>query len=71
MKKMDTMDERERIGFRISEIRKEKGLSQGELAEKSGLKQNAISRIEKGKFNVGFDTLQKIAEVFGKKVDLI
>lgn len=65
------MNERERIGLRIAEIRKEKGLSQGELAEKSGLRQNAISRIEKGKFNVGFDTLQKIAEVFGKKVDLI
>lgn len=64
-------DERIRIGQRIAEIRKEKGLSQGELADRTGLKQNAVSRIEKGKFNVGFDTLQKIAKVFDKKVDLI
>lgn len=65
------MNERERIGLRIAEIRKEAGLSQCELAERLGMKQNAISRIEKGKFNIGFDTLQKIAEAFGKKVDFI
>ena len=64
-------NERIRIGQRIAEIRKEKGFSQGDLAEVTGLKQNAISRIEQGKFNIGFDTLQKIAEAFGKKVDLI
>lgn len=64
-------NERIRIGKRIAEIRKERGLSQTELAERIGTKQNAITRLEKGKFNVGFDTLQKIAEVFNMKIDFI
>lgn len=63
--------ERLRIGMKIAETRKAQGLSQGELADKIGLRQNAISRIEQGKFSVGFDTLQKIAEVLSKKIDLV
>lgn len=57
--------------MKIAETRKAQGLSQGELADKIGLRQNAISRIEQGKFSVGFDTLQKIAEVLSKKIDLV
>lgn len=63
--------ERIRIGKRIAKIRKEHGVSQKKLAELIGVKQSAISRIEQGKFNVGFDTLQKIAEIFDKNIDLI
>ncbi|WP_290101817.1 helix-turn-helix domain-containing protein [Parabacteroides goldsteinii] len=43
-------------------------MSQAELAEKINTKQHAISRIEKGAFNVGFDTLQSIAEIFGMNI---
>lgn len=65
------MNERERIGKRIAEIRKETGISQAKLAEMSGLDQGHIARIELGKYNVGIDTLSKIAEVFHKKVDIV
>ena len=65
------MNERERIGKRIADIRKETGISQAKLAEMSGLDQGHIARIELGKYNVGIDTLSKIAEVFHKKVDRV
>lgn len=61
--------QRIRIGQRIAQLRKEARISQAELAEKIGTKQHAITRIEKGTFNIGFDTLQSIAEVFGLKID--
>lgn len=64
------MNERERIGKRIADIRKETGISQAKLAEMSGLDQGHIARIELGKYNVGIDTLSKIAEVFHKKIDI-
>ena len=63
--------QRMRIGQRIAQLRKEAGMSQAELAEKIGTKQHAITRIEKGAFNIGFDTLQSIAEVFGLRIDFI
>lgn len=58
-----------RIGKRIAQLREQAGMSQAELAEKINTKQHAISRIEKGAFNVGFDTLQSIAEIFGMNID--
>ena len=65
----DVDAERIRIGKRIAQLRKESGMSQAELAKKIGTKQNGITRIEKGAFNVGFDTLQAIAEIFGMSID--
>ena len=61
--------ERIRIGKRIAQLREQAGMSQAELAEKINTKQHAISRIEKGAFNVGFDTLQSIAEIFDMNID--
>lgn len=56
-------------GYRISEIRKTKGLSQTELAEKVGTSQEHISRIEKGLYSPRLDISAKIADVLGCKVD--
>lgn len=67
----DTEDIRIQMGARIAELRKENGLTQSQLAFAAGLKQHHISRIEQGSYSVGLDTLQKIAEVFGRNVDLI
>ena len=55
-------DERLRIGRRIAEIRKENGMTQAQLAERCGLQQAHIARIENGKFSVGLDTLAQIAD---------
>lgn len=63
--------QRQRIGRRIAEIRTEMGMTQQDLADKTGLIRAHISRIEKGKYSVGFDTLQVIADAFGYDIDFI
>jgi len=63
--------ERQRIGQRIAELRKEKGLTQQDIADRTGIQRNHISRIEAGKYSVGFDTLQSIAEALGGRIDII
>ena len=79
---MNRDDERKRIGQRIASIRKEiewtdsvgihrKGMTQGELAAQCGLAQSHIARIESGRYSVGFDTLQQIAEALGGNIDII
>ena len=65
------MNERKRIGERIREERKKKGLTQEMLAQKVGMQRAHISRIEQGKCSTGFDLLQRIAEALGKNIDLI
>lgn len=63
--------QRQRIGQRIAEIRKEKGLTQQDLADRTGIQRNHISRIEQGRYSVGFDTLQLIAEALGGNVEIV
>ena len=63
--------ERERIGQRIAEIRREQGITQLELAERTGIRREHVCRIEQGRYSVGFDALQSIAEVLGKRIDLV
>lgn len=65
------MNERERIGKRISELREAHNVSQKELAEAIGTHQGNIARLEAGKYNPGFDTLQSIASFFGMRIDFI
>jgi len=48
------------LGSAIRELRKNKGLSQVELAEKANLSQTALSQIEKGK-RPGIQTLKNIS----------
>ena len=64
-------DERVRIGKRIAEIRKEKGISQVKLAELSGVGAGHIARIELGKFSAGIDTLSKLAIALGYRLDFM
>jgi transcriptional regulator with XRE-family HTH domain len=68
---MSKEEERQRIGQRIADIRKGQGLTQNDLASMTGMQRNHISRIESGKYSVGFDTLQTIAEQFDMKVDIV
>lgn len=63
------INERKRIGKRIAEIRKQKGITQEQLATLLETGQAHIARLENGKYNAGFDTLQKIATVFNMDVD--
>lgn len=68
---MSKEEDRQRIGQRIADLRKAKGMTQQDLADRTGNQRNHISRIESGKYSVGFDTLQTIAEQFDMKVDIV
>ena len=68
---MSKEEQRQRIGQRIADLRKGQGLTQNDLASMTGMQRNHISRIESGKYSVGFDTLQTIAEQFDMKVDIV
>lgn len=63
--------ERQRIGKLIADIRKEKGLSQAQLAEQCGTHQGHIARIELGKYSVGLDSLASIAEALDCKIEIL
>lgn len=50
------------VGRNIRKYRKKMGLSQEELAEKSGLHRTYIGGIERGERNITLDSLQVIAD---------
>lgn len=68
---MEKEQERKRIGKRIVEIRREQNITQEELAMRTNIRDTHISRIERGYYSVGFDTLQTIAEALGKRIDFV
>lgn len=55
-------EELQRIGLNILICRRERKLSQAELAQVTGLSRALISNIERGKANFRFDNLFVIAE---------
>jgi len=52
------------IGGRLRELRKDRGLTQAELARQIGIQQSDLSRMEKGEYRVSLDNLFKILGVF-------
>jgi len=50
------------VGYQISQLRKQKRISQLELAKRLKTQQSNIARIEAGKENVSVNTLEKIAK---------
>jgi transcriptional regulator with XRE-family HTH domain len=53
------------IGQRLREIREAKNLSQGDIAEGTGLVRPYISRVENGHTTPGLETLEKWARALG------
>jgi transcriptional regulator with XRE-family HTH domain len=52
------------IGSRLRGLRKERGLTQAELARQIGIQQSDLSRMEQGEYRVSLDNLFKILGVF-------
>ena len=59
------------FGTKIKELRKERGLSQGELAEKLGTSQKVISDYERERTSPPKDRLPQIAKFFGLTLDAL
>lgn len=63
-------EEQQRIGQMIADTRRQQGMTQQDLADRTGLQRNHISRIEQGRNNVGVVTLALLADAMGKQVTL-
>ena len=60
------------VGELLKKIRKSEGLTQEELAMKSGTTKNYISRIENNKSDIELGTLRKIIEIgLGKELEIV
>jgi hypothetical protein len=52
------------VGFRIRKLRKERNLTQAALAQRVGIQQSDLCRMETGEYKVSLETLFKILSVF-------
>ncbi len=62
------MNKLKNLGKRIKELRKDKKLTQEQLAETVGIEQKQVCRIENGACFTTFETLDKIASTFDVEI---
>ncbi|WP_423066119.1 helix-turn-helix domain-containing protein [Devosia sp. CN2-171] len=65
------MDLRAIFAGNVKRLRKERGMSQEDLAFESGLHRTYISGIERGVRNVGLDNVSVIAQALGVPPDAL
>ena len=63
------MDVRERVGLNLQRLRREKGLSQEELADLANIHQTYLSGVERGKRSPTVTVLQRIAAALGADIE--
>lgn len=68
---LQRMRHRYRLGAEFSLLRNEAGLTQDELAGRTGIDQAEISRIERGASNATEDTLARIAHELDAEIVLV
>jgi len=56
------------VGPKIRQLRKERKLTQTELASRIGIQQSDLSRMEKGEYRVSLDTLFRILAEFNVSI---
>ena len=54
-----------RFGEKLRKLRKERGISQEELAARAGLHRTYVSSVERGERNVSLETIDKLARGLG------
>jgi len=67
-KEIGSFPERMTVAQQIRKTRMQAGYTQKELAEKLGVIQQYVSKIESGRENVTIDTLKKIADVLDRRL---
>ena len=60
----------ETIGEQVRRLRKEKGLTQEELASRIGTRQPIVARLEAGAHVPTWRTLDRVAKALGARVDV-
>jgi len=60
-----------KLAKQIRELRSARQLTQKMVAQKAGMPQSVIARIESGDRGVSVDTLGRVAHTFGKEVQLV
>lgn len=58
------------VALKLTELRKQSGLTQKQLAEKVGKPQSTISRVETGELNPSIELVIELAQGLDKKVVL-
>ncbi len=61
MPDLDAVELQKRFGERLRDLRRERGISQEELADRAGLDRTYVSGIERGKRNVGLVNIVRLA----------
>lgn len=56
------------MGLRLRQLREERDLSQGDVAELTGLLHNHVSRVENNHTTPSVETLEKLSHAFGPKL---
>jgi transcriptional regulator with XRE-family HTH domain len=59
------------LGERIKTLRKERKLSQEELAKRAGISRNTLSKLENGYIaNISIVTFEKVLNILGYRIDI-
>lgn len=67
----DPEDQQWGAGQVLIEARRRSGITQQVLAQRSGIRQSVISRLERGNGNPSVKTLQRLAEGMGMRLELV
>lgn len=58
------------VSHKIADLRERAHMTQAELAKRLHTKQQVVSRMEKDRYKPSYTTLEKIAHVFGKRLEI-
>lgn len=58
------------IGHKIADLRASAGMTQAELARRLRTKQQVISRLEQAKYKPSLRTLENIARIFSRRLEI-
>lgn len=61
---------REELGNKINELRRQRGMSIRELAERSEVNKATIVNLEKGRFSPRFEIVERIVKELGGTIEI-